>query len=169
MERVELEEDEEDEVQVGGERVAQKMIDPKLPSKEEVEKHMVTHLPFRNWCRDCVRGRGIEMSHKKADPKREREVPEFHMDFAFPGEESVGETADNLIVLVVRERLTKMLLSSVVPSKSTGEFIAKRVAAFMAETGCEMTKVIVKTDQEPAIGAVVVELRSGQSENINGR
>ena len=54
VERVKLEEDKEKEVQVGGERVAQKMIDPKLPSKEEIEKHMVTHLPFRNWCRVYV-------------------------------------------------------------------------------------------------------------------
>ena len=30
---------------------------PKQPSAEEVENHMVTHLPFRDWCPHCVRGK----------------------------------------------------------------------------------------------------------------
>ena len=28
--------------------------DPVLPSKEEVEAHNVSHLPFRSWCSACV-------------------------------------------------------------------------------------------------------------------
>ena len=27
---------------------------PAKPSKEEVDEHMVTHLPFRSWCPHCV-------------------------------------------------------------------------------------------------------------------
>ena len=31
--------------------VIKKMVDPKLPSKEDVELHYLRgHLPFRNWC-----------------------------------------------------------------------------------------------------------------------
>ena len=29
---------------------------PTKPSKEEVDEHMLTHLPFRSWCPHCVRG-----------------------------------------------------------------------------------------------------------------
>ena len=32
------------------------------PTKEEVEDHYRTHIPFRSWCPCCVAGR------KKADP-----------------------------------------------------------------------------------------------------
>ena len=32
--------------------------DPKEPTKVEREEHEKTHLPFRSWCRHCVRGRG---------------------------------------------------------------------------------------------------------------
>jgi len=32
-----------------------KMLDPKLPSQSEVEEHMITHLPYRNWCEHCVK------------------------------------------------------------------------------------------------------------------
>ena len=27
---------------------------------EEPAEHMLTHIPFRSWCRHCVRGRGKE-------------------------------------------------------------------------------------------------------------
>ena len=30
---------------------------PVKPSAAEVENHMVTHLPFRDWCPHCVRGK----------------------------------------------------------------------------------------------------------------
>ena len=29
---------------------------PVKPNKEEVDKHMRTHLPFRSWCKACVEG-----------------------------------------------------------------------------------------------------------------
>ena len=62
---------------------------------------MKTHLPFRNWCRHCVRGRGTEMPHQRVTG--ERELPEIHFDFAFLGDE--GHPGETLPVLVVRERL----------------------------------------------------------------
>ena len=102
-----------------------RMLDPKLPSREEVEEHNLTHLPYRNWCRHCVRGRGKEMPHKKAEDDLHNQA-EVHFDFCFPGEES-GE--GNLTIVVARERKTRMTLASAVPTKSTGDFIAKRVVA----------------------------------------
>jgi hypothetical protein len=57
------EEGEEEEDAQRGMRRPQKMIDPKLPSRAEVDEHEKTHLPFRNWCRHCIRGRGKEAPH----------------------------------------------------------------------------------------------------------
>ena len=37
---------------------------PKQPSTEEVENHMVTHLPFRDWCPHCVRGKSGSKPHR---------------------------------------------------------------------------------------------------------
>ena len=28
---------------------------PRQPTQEEVDEHMATHLPFRDWCPHCVR------------------------------------------------------------------------------------------------------------------
>ena len=39
-----------------GARKPAKVLNPQLPSKEEVEEHNMTHLPFRSWCQHCVKG-----------------------------------------------------------------------------------------------------------------
>jgi len=51
------------EQDAGDFREVKKLVDPKLPSREEVETHEMTHLPYRNWCRHCVMGRGVEAPH----------------------------------------------------------------------------------------------------------
>ena len=51
-------------------------------------------------------------------------LPEVHFDFAFVGLEN--EPHKTKPVMVLRQRQTKMTMSAVVPSKSTGEFAAKR-------------------------------------------
>ena len=48
-----------------GPRKPEKMADPKLPNKAEIEEHQKTHLPFRNWCKHCVKGRGVEEPHRR--------------------------------------------------------------------------------------------------------
>ena len=73
----------ENEIAEYGRREAAKMNDPKLPPRAEVEAHNLTHLPYRSWCKHCVRGRGKELPHEKA--KRELEIHEFHFDWEFPG------------------------------------------------------------------------------------
>jgi hypothetical protein len=50
----------------GGSRRTQKMTEPHRPSSEEVAEHEMTHLPYRNWCRHCVIGRGLEMPHVRS-------------------------------------------------------------------------------------------------------
>ena len=46
-----------------GRRFVKKLQDPKKPSAEEVEEHEKTHLPYRSWCKACVKGRGKAMPH----------------------------------------------------------------------------------------------------------
>ena len=124
--------------------------DRREPAREEREEHEKTHLPFRNWCRLCVEGQG------KEEPRRKRgkgpEVPEIHMDFMFMGNEGGART---LAMLVVKERSTKAVMACVTPAKSSGEFLGKRVLAFMREWGCELEAVTVKPDNEPSLLQVV--------------
>ena len=94
----EEETDFEDEDGEAGARTTRKMVDPVLPSPDEVLEHNKTHLPFRNWCRHCARGRGVEMAHRTS--KEESGLPELHLDFAFFGEE--GEPGNTIPVLGAR-------------------------------------------------------------------
>ena len=127
-----VEEDDEEDVvceETGGGdfRFMRKLHNPKLPSKAGVEAHNLNHLPFRSWCRHCVRGRGQEESHRKAEERDGDGVPEVHLDFAFPG--SHGQAG--LTLLVARERDTKMTLSTPLPTKgTTGKFGVRRFIAF---------------------------------------
>ena len=122
---------------------------PREPTKEEKEEHEKLHVPFRSWCRHCVRGRGKEEECRRTE--RVPEVPEVHIDFMFMGEEKSEKT---LAMLVAKERSTKAVMCCVAPRKSSGEWLGKRIMAFMREFGCELEAVTMKTDNEPALVAV---------------
>ena len=57
------------------------------------------HVPYLYWCSMCARSTGKDLDHR-ADPLKERNVPQFSFDFAF-GDEFGHMTA----VLVVKERM----------------------------------------------------------------
>ena len=78
----------EEEDEELGKRVAMKKLNPRVPTRMEREEHALTHLPFRNWCRHCVRGRGREEDRRKSN--EEPNIPEVHLDFTFMGEENGG-------------------------------------------------------------------------------
>ena len=44
---------------------------PSTPSAEEEANHNMTHLPYRSWCPQCVRGKGKASPHKAHDSHRE--------------------------------------------------------------------------------------------------
>ena len=136
-----------------GSRPIVKMKDPKLPGEAEIREHQLTHLPFRSWCRHCVRGRGKDLPHKKLQD--EPGMIELHADLCFLGDEN--DPGNTVPVFVMRERTTRMTLAAVVPSKSTNTYITKRIVAFMKEIGVVHGDVLVKTDQEPAIMSIIEE------------
>ena len=143
-----------------GERKPKKMNDPKQPSDEERREHEMTHLPYRNWCKQCVKGRGKEAAHTRKD--EHGELHEVHFDYAFMGDENdVGNTAT---ILVARERKTRMTMATVVPAKSTGKFVVERVWAFMKEVGIQSLDVIAKSDQEPSIKKLIDEIGRRKAE-----
>ena len=128
-----------------------------------VGKSMIsTHMPFRSWCRHCVKGQGMEESCRRSG-REDGGIPEVHLDFMFMGEEEGGKT---LAILVGRERWTKATMSTVAPRKSSGEWLARRVRAWMVEVGCAYGDVVVKSDNEPALVALVEAL--GRERAVKG-
>ena len=60
-----------------------KRQDPQEPMPKEREGREKTHMPFRSWCRHCVRGNGNEEACNKTD--RRHDLADVHMDFMFMG------------------------------------------------------------------------------------
>ena len=57
-----------------------------LPSEAEVEQHEFTHLPFRSWCRHCVRAKGPHLESSSCG------VSKFTTDYMFMGEDGTPIT-----------------------------------------------------------------------------
>ena len=99
-----------------------KLVDPKLPSKEEVEKHFqMGHYPYRNWCEVCVKAHGKEMGHFK-EVEKERRLPEYSIDYCFPGD----ELGFKWTVLVGKERSSRSFMATAIPHKGGRKFFCKR-------------------------------------------
>jgi hypothetical protein len=148
-----------------GTREPKKINEPRKPNAEEILSHNLTHLPYRNWCPICVKGRGKEMPHRRSDGPGE--IPEIHFDFCFLGDEN--DPGNTVPILCARSRGCKMTLASAVPSKSTGTFVAKRILAFLREIGCEHGDVIFKSDNEPAIVAILDDVAALRAASSAGR
>ena len=92
-----------------GSRSPVKVAAPTQPTDKEFEEHKLTHLPFRNWCKECVQGRGMQASHFRVK-KDDYQIKKFHMEFMFlRPKEVAGQT---LACMVVRETETRTTMAA---------------------------------------------------------
>jgi len=145
--------------------VVKRILDPKLPSQDEVDRHCVTgHLPFRNWCPICVKAKGRDVDHKR-DSRKERNMPEYSWDYCFPGD----ELGFKWTVPVGKERGSKSWMATTVPVKgSSGKFGVDKCLEFIEENGDRDGDILVKTDQEPSIQYLIKDLIESRIE-VRGR
>ena len=54
---------------IADETIAQKI--PQMPSKEEVDKHNLTHIPFRSWCPPSLRTRHVSVQIPQENENRQ--------------------------------------------------------------------------------------------------
>ena len=60
-----------------------------LSSEIEVAQHGLTHLPFRSWCRHCIRATGKESPHHESSPGG---VSKLATDLVFMGKDGTPIT-----------------------------------------------------------------------------
>ena len=124
---------------------------PIRPSSIAVEIHDAGgHMPYREWCEDCVAGRGVADPHRTKEDE-ERENKEICLDYCFPdGKKDGGPT-----VLVVRSRKCGTTPVLVMPTKGlTEEWMAMRVSKAIDNMGHGQVVLSIKTDGEGPIMAV---------------
>ena len=125
------------------------------PTEAEVRAHRATHLPFRNWCPECVAGRAKDWPHPSKGKSKISEVPEAHFDYCFLRNRQGGESVP---VLVGKDVEKKLFMAHVVPCKGTDfEWVAKQVCKDLRKLGIH-GDVKLRGDQEPAIQDLLNEV-----------
>ena len=122
-EEAEGEGDEEESV------VPNNIPNPRTPTKYEIEQHNLCHIPYRNWCPHCVRGKGINSPHKSKSVKPEDElnnIPRISMDYWYMGEED--RKAQRNPLLVVLNEDDEAIATCAVGKKGVQEWVVRKIA-----------------------------------------
>ncbi len=143
------------------------------PSAVDVERHRVTHYPFRSWCKQCVMGRGVGRGHAKSASESSASIVGMDCFYITKGgvrrregasKELSGEGAgaitqarakgEVLECLLVRCLESKNVFGHVVPQKGDDDdhYYAKLAAADIEWLG--HTKIVIKIDNGRAIVAL---------------
>ena len=132
---------------------------PYSPTHDEKEKHNATHLPYRSWCPVCVQAKGKEDDHKKAKKDVEENVETIVMDYKAFGHD---EDDDAVTAIVMRAKKTGMTAAHVCTVKGPEDkWIIKKLVEATENWG--YTKIILKTDGEPALVRVAEEVKKARS------
>ena len=133
--------------------------DPGAPTEAEVERHNVTHMPYRSWCPACVEGKARDKHHSLNEEQDQKGVPEIVFDYGFLGSE--GE--ETIAIQVARDRRTRMLFAHVVPKKGfTHEHGAAEMIKDIVKLGYK--EVVLKCDGEAALKSIQDEVRRQRAE-----
>ena len=81
---------------------------PVAPTQQEIEDHNVNHLPFRSWCKHCVRGRSKAHAHR-SNESRISDVPIVSIDYMFMNQSQSVKEEKGMPNLVLKDRDTKMI------------------------------------------------------------
>ena len=88
---------------------------PREPSKMERENHEISHLPPRDWCAHCRRGRSITGAHSSSG--QARDFPIVSIDYMYVG---IGKEIEDKMVEDRQRRETngEAAIEEVVPEGS---------------------------------------------------
>ena len=153
---------------VEGERGEESRSTLKLPrmrrvSRAEREEHERTgHACYRNWCDDCVAGRGKSHIHKVYQHPTELENPIVSLDYGFLGprcKECDEDDPDILTMfLAVKSKGLECLAGVAVPEKGfAGGYTAKKVSSILDAWG--HGPVCLRSDGERAIESVKQDIK----------
>ena len=99
-----------------------------MPSQAEVDDHYAAnHVPFRNWCRACVKGKSVNDPHSSIKRKEDQAVSTVSIDYGYMASESAGGNEEMYMpILVSIDRNTGNINANVVPRKGVNPYVVKR-------------------------------------------
>ena len=135
---------------------------PNTPTQEEIDKHCIDHLPYRDWCPYCVEAFGRERAHHSHSTE-ERDIPLVSLDYMFIAKSGVcardelpeEERDGALKVLVAKCADTKCIFAHAVPKKGVDPdgYIVHELKEDILWLG--HSRVVIRSDNEPALVSVV--------------
>ena len=132
---------------------------PRTVSKEERDTHEATHMPFRSWCRHCVRARARNMQHSKNTEQEDTgsKVPRVSMDYFFMSEEDKRACTNPLFIMTDEESKEKYARAVGKKGTTDMDWLIKDIVAELkawGHQGGEGGELILKSDNEHSIVAV---------------
>ena len=108
-------------------REAQGMPAPRQPTRDEIARHNINHLPYRSWCPHCLAARRPNTSHKSKKSATGRSVPLFCADYAF-----IRKPEEDLnTVLAGKVYPSQAVFASVCNRKGPEDPVVDRLAEFL--------------------------------------
>ena len=148
------------------ERRAVTIATPEVPSREAVESHVLTHIPFAPWCRACISGRGREAPHFRQGGEETAATLVISLDYFFLGlTDSTGDGTTPTLALC--DGNTIYSLGLMVPRKGPVPYAVRVVCVFLQELG--YTRMVLKRYGGPSITALVTAVQkewAGASKNF---
>ena len=146
------EEESEQEIEEG--QKAKQIRQPQQPTRQELEEHELTHVPFRDWCVHCCKGKVRNNPHRvnkeKDEETKENATTTISMDYMYLTGKNKED--DKYPILVMVDRKTKAIVGHAVQCKgSKDDWAIKRVLLDIEDFGYAGIKIILKSDQEPAM------------------
>ena len=106
-----------------------------------------------------MRARAVEDPHFSQEPMSDNRDPSFSCDYAFPSSHNTSTGVDEKVtVFVAKEHGSRYLAATVVPYKGANDetsWSSTYFATFIESLGYKNTSVVLKSDGEPAISAVL--------------
>ena len=110
------------------------------PSQREIDEHERTHMPFRSWCKHCVKGRAQSTPHYHRDHS-EDQVPTISWDYWFideeqdknKGNEEDGKSGEEkgIPIVIWADSMSRGAMAYACPNKGECEYAIQRGAQDM--------------------------------------
>ena len=123
------------------------------PSQEQVQLHMLTHMPYAAWCEACVSMKG-KPDRRETDPTRvrDREIPVLSFDFSYTGKSMTGGDEDDglkLTTLVMHDSHSGSVGCFPFKGKDDAKHAVREMIKHIQYLG--HGDICLRCDQEPAI------------------
>jgi hypothetical protein len=127
---------------------------PHEPTPEEKERHVWTHIPYRDWCEECICAKARDNPHRRA--RTATDIDRVELDYLFlTSNKHEGEK----ITVLVATWCDVGAIAATVAVKGATPFLTRYVVGVLEMWG--VGDAVIRTDQEQAIMA---QMRAMQDE-----